>query len=297
MKLVLDFTELIRIRTDMGAEKSSWAPGTDFLDPREEIRIQLQTGIEITLEDVDSGPGGLLTYKGEQVILYIKDTRSDLYTLEHEPEKSRRFHVAECETLETMRLKGRFERYVVTNRVDGLFLVDWFDKDTGEHGETEAALKVCKNCLKAINWRGYENSLDRLELEVGRRQTKSEIWSRFEISQLLREFSTFFHNKPTRTDKTAEPNVYVAGWAGLSERTRRSKNWTCEDCGVNLRAAPYLLHCHHKNGVVTDNKPSNLKVLCAVDHAKQPSHGHMRVRLKDKSLITNLRLQQGLPAT
>ena len=297
MKLDLDFKGLARLLDRMGAPRSDWKPGTKPLDPREEIRSQLLTGIEITLEDIDRGPGGLLTYRGEQVILYIKDTRSDRYTLEHEPEKSRRFHVAECETLESMRLKGRFERYVVTNRMDGLFLVDWLDQDTGERGETEAALKVCKNCLKSINWRGYEHAEDRLELEGGRRQTKSEIWGAFEISQFLLDFSTFFHNKPSRRDTTAEPNVYVAGWAAISERMRHSKKWTCESCGVNLRAAPQLLHCHHKSGVVTDNRPANLDVLCAICHAKQPGHGHMKIPLKDKNLIVDLRVKQGLPAT
>lgn len=295
MKLELDFLELVRLRSSMGAEKSPWTPGAKQLDPREEIRIQLQSGIEITLDEVNRGPGGLLTYKGEQVILYIKDTQADRRTLEHEPEKSRRFHVAECETLETMRSKGRFERYVVTNRMDGLFLVDWLDRDTRERGETEAALKVCKNCLKAINWRGYEHRQDRFEIEDGRRQSKAEIWSEFEISQLLLEFSTFFQSHPSRRDTTAEPNTYVSNWAAISERTRRSQNWTCEKCGVNLRTVPHLLHCHHKSGVVTDNSPSNLEVLCAIDHARQPNHGHMRVPAKAKNTIIGLRLKQGLP--
>ena len=294
MKLDLDFIDLVGLRAKMGADKSSWTPEAMSLDPREEIRVQLQLGIEISLEDVDRGPGGLLTYRGEQVILYIKDTRSDRYTLEHEPERSRRFHVAECETLEKMRKKGRFERYVVTNRMDGFFLVDWLEKETGERGETEAELRVCKNCLKAVNWRGYERPQDRLELENGRRQAKSDIWTGFQISQFLLEFSTFFHSKPSRKDVTAEPNVYAFNWAAISERTRRAKNWTCEACDVNLKSAPHLLHCHHKNGVVTDNNPTNLEVLCAVDHAKQPDHGHMKVPEKDKSIITSLRLRQGL---
>lgn len=295
MKLELDFVDLARLRSVMGAEKSTWKPRNSPLDPREEIRNQLQSGIEITLDDVVRGPGGLLTYKGEQVILYIKDTRTDRHTLENEPEKSRRFHVAECETLEGMRQKGRFERYVVTNRMDGFFLVDWFEKESNERGEIEAALKVCKNCLKAINWRGYERSEGRLEFDNGRHQTKSQIWSEFDISHFLLEFSTFFNSKPSRTDATAEPNVYAVDWTAISERTRHAKNWTCEACGVNLRSAPYLLHCHHKSGVVTDNRPANLEVLCAVDHAKQPNHGHMKVPLRDKNLIHELRLEQGLP--
>ena len=294
MKLNLDISNLVRLRSTMGADLTQWAPAKATLDPREEIRAQLQSGIEITLDAVERGPGGLLSYKGEQVILYIKDTRSDQYTLEHAPEKSRRYHVADCATLDKMREKGRFERYVVTNRMDGMFLVDWVDKDTNARGETEAALKVCKNCLSAINWRGYERSEDRFVLDGGRRQMPSDIWRDFEISQFLLEFSTFFHSTPSRRDTTAAPNVYASNWAAISQRTRRARNWTCETCGVNLRSAPHLLHCHHKNGVVTDNRQDNLEVLCAVDHAAQPDHGHMKVPLKDKALIMELRVNQDL---
>lgn len=238
----------------------------------------------------------MLTYKGEQVILYIKDTRAEKYMLKHEPEKSRRFHVAECETLASMRDKGRFERYVVTNRTDGLFLVDWLEKDTGQRGEIEAALKVCKNCLKTLNWRGYERAEDRIEVTLGVRQTKGQIWESFAIDELLREYSTFFHNRPSRRDTTAEQNVYVANWPSITKRVRQKANWTCEQCGVNLQTAKNLLHCHHKSGVVTDNSPSNLAVLCALDHAAQPDHQHMKVNAEDKAKIKFLRLEQGLPA-
>lgn len=55
MKLELDFIEFARLRSKMGASKSAWTPEATSLDPREEIRIQLQSGIEISLEDVDHG--------------------------------------------------------------------------------------------------------------------------------------------------------------------------------------------------------------------------------------------------
>jgi hypothetical protein len=295
VKLDLPFTALERLKSAMGARSSPWSPGTASLHPREEIRVELQSGIEISLEDIDRGPGGLLSYKGEQIILYIKDTRASRFTLEHEPEKTRRFHIAECKTMADMREKGRFERFVATNRMDGKFLVDWFEKDTGDRGETEAALKVCKYCLIEVNWRGYDRPRDRLQLENGQRQDKDAIWKDFRdqrfSSGILDLLST---SLPTRRDITAGQNVYVANWASISERMRRAKNWTCEACGVNLRTAPHLLHTHHKSGVVTDNRDANLEVLCALCHADQPNHEHLRIPPRDRNRIIELRLRQNV---
>ena len=127
MKLDLQFPELVRLIKDMGAQPSSWQVGFTDLPEMERIRLELEKGKEIPLEEVESEFGGLLTYKGEQVLLYIKDTRQSRFTLEHLPKEARRFHVAECQTLEAMRRKRRFERYVVTTRKDGIFLVEATD--------------------------------------------------------------------------------------------------------------------------------------------------------------------------
>lgn len=282
MKLSVTYSTLADLRERIGAPLSNWSLSDSLLNPREELLSKLEDGIDIDLADVTAGPGKLLTYEGEQVVLYIKDTRNSQWELENQPENSKRFHVAECKTLENMRNEGRFERYVVTNRKDGKFLVDWYDFNTRERGETEAALKVCKNCLKSLNWRGYINPADRLE-EEGVDQSK--IWSDFSISEFLMEYSTFFHSKPSRKDLTAELNDYVYDWPAISQRERRRANWTCKKCKVNLSSTPRLLHCHHKNGVVTDNNSSNLEVLCAICHSEQPLHQHMKVKARDRAII------------
>ena len=280
MKLTVRFPELAEQARRMGAPPSTWQPGAAALDPREELHIELDTGIEIDLDDVNPGPCGLLTYKGEQVLLYIRDTRSDLDTLLHHPEDSRRYHVAECRTLQRMRDEGRFERYVVTHRTNGLFQVDWVDFHTHERGETNAALKVCKNCLIALNWQGYAASHE------------EEIWRDFDITQFLFDYSTFFRTRPSRSDTEAVPNVYVRDWPKISEKTRRARGWTCEDCGVNLEQHRGLLHCHHISGVCTDNNDSNLKVLCQLCHAQQPGHGHLKVPTKNRLTIEQFRLKR-----
>ena len=117
MKIIFKNDELNALVQKMRAEPSPWVPGENELSPRQKLLNELDAGgISINLEDVDPGPGGLLEYNGEQVILYIKDTRASKDTLKHSPEDSRRFHIAECDTLSTMRDKGRYERYVVTRK-------------------------------------------------------------------------------------------------------------------------------------------------------------------------------------
>ena len=57
----------------MGAAQSSWMPGESEMSPREKLLDQLETGgVVIDLKQVQPGPGALLSYNGEQVILYIK---------------------------------------------------------------------------------------------------------------------------------------------------------------------------------------------------------------------------------
>ncbi len=293
MKLSVTFPELERQREQIGAPLSNWRADSGDLDPRKALLADLTKGIEIKIGDIDVGPGHLLSYKHEQVILYIKDTRSSHWTLQNEPEKSRRFHVAECSTLEDMRRQGRFERYVITHRMDGLFSVDWFDPGTGERGETEAALKVCKNCLRTLNWRGYKQSEDRLQLHNGEKQRKNAIWESFAIPEFLMEYSTFFRAKPSRRDSAALLNMYAEDWPHISEQKRRAAKWCCERCKVNLSAHPGLLHCHHRSGVVTNNSSHNLEVLCAVCHAEQPYHQHMRIK-EQRRLILSERAKQGV---
>lgn len=283
MKLDLPFVELETLRRRMSAPASAWTPSAEGLGEREQLRRELEQGKEIELGDVEAGPGGLLIYKGEQVLLYIKDTRSTKWTLENEPEKSRRFHVAECDTLSKMRGEGRFERYVVTNRHDGRFKVDWLDPESRQSGEVEAELKVCKNCLGTISWRSFE----------GLGSVRDKVWREFDLTDFLLEYATFFRQLPSRRDNTAGPSGYVANWSEISQKCRTAANWTCQSCRVVLKDKPRLLHVHHRNGVTSDNTNENLMVLCVECHADQPAHGHLRPKESDRREIFLRRVKQG----
>ena len=284
MKINLELRELQALKSRIGAAESQWKLGSSSLNPREQILIDLQEGIEIELSEVDVAPGGLLTYKGEQIILYIKDTNKSEEVNLYYPEESTRFHLADCQTLREMKRKGRFERYIVTQRQDGKFKVDWKDFDTGAMGEVEAELKVCKNCLTSLNYNNYKDN----------RTERNNIWVDFAIDGFLRNYSTFFPSKPSRTESTALIDRYVKDWPNISTRTRELRGWTCECCNLYLPRNTSYLHVHHRSGVKTDNSDNNLEVLCALCHTKRPYHTHMYIPANTKSKIMQLKIEQGI---
>lgn len=285
MKLSGKYPKLKRQREQMRAPRSSWEPTVDELDPRrQQVLEDLQEGKkEVGLSQVEN-LGGLLTYQGEQITLHIKDTGHSAEVLRDRPEDSRRFHIAECSTLAEMRQAGRFERYVVSNRKDGYFVVDWRE-ESGRMGEMEAALKVCKNCLQTLNYQGYRWGIIR----------RGRIWRAFDLKGFFMEYATFFQSRPSRRETEAEVNRYVRNWPEIARKEKDKAGWHCQACGVCLEQEPRWLHCHHVNGVVTDNSDENLKVLCWLCHSKQPAHQHIKPPLEVLVAIKRYRREQGLP--
>ncbi|MCY4514388.1 MAG: hypothetical protein OXC69_04535 [Candidatus Tectomicrobia bacterium] len=284
MKVELEFPEFHTLKTQMGAQESLWRPASPTLKERETLIAELAEGKEIPLAEVKPDFGGLLTHRGEQVVLYIKDTRQDRHTLLHDIRNSRRFHVFECRTLDGMRKAGRFERYVVTTRKDGRFLVEATDPMDGSVEEIEAPLAVCMNCLTKLEWKGWIN------LEKTR-----DVWENFSLQDFFAEFATFFASKPQHSDKTAPRGGYAQDWHHQAAKIKQQRNWRCDKCGVNLSDDRSLLHGHHKNGVVSDNRPSNIDALCLLCHSEQPAHEWMTPSPTDRFKIEALRLKQLTP--
>ncbi len=143
MKIDLEpaLAQLTRLQRDMGAAEEPELP--------EAVRGELrESGIETSIFNIPVHPEGLLTWRGQVVVLYIRN--------QHAGSTGYRFHVAECGTLETMRYHGRGSRYVVTNRSDGRFPVR-----SGYGGPVQLLpMVVCKNCLKRLDWDGYGRAGD-----------------------------------------------------------------------------------------------------------------------------------------
>lgn len=265
-----DFTQfppLNQLRELMAAELRIWSPFIhwDQFTPDEWKKLNT-IGIDVNIEDVVPAEDGTLEYKGQKIVVYIRDQRISI--VQTKPGGGYRFHIADCKTLQDMRAKGRYERYVVSTRKDGRFVVNRVVHfGYVVEREVECEIPVCKNCLDSINYANYRSE---------GRETRYRIWTSFSLIEYFDKYTSRIRVKPTYTEKTAPLDDYSSDWDAVSSQYRDTVDWGCEKCGLVLRDHKAFLHVHHKNGVRSDNRRENLKALCIKCHAEEPNHDHVR---------------------
>lgn len=285
MKLNVDFSLLEQAVRTMGAEQIQFDITSDII-PIEPLDRDLNRGFEVNFEDIDFDTG-LASYEGRQVLLYIKDHSygNKIYSVLEDGSKGNRFHVADCSKLEEMRRKGRFERYVVTNRLDGLFDVSGRDSQTDELIDGETQLHVCQFCLEGINYRKFAS--------LPRGTPRREFVKSFEMADFFDTYSSFFKYMPSGVAENSN-SQYTDDWDAVSRKIREDFNFQCQQCGLDLSLHKRLLHVHHINGIKSDNRSANLTPLCCDCHRKQPDHQHLFIKHEDTKLIAQLRNAQRL---
>ncbi len=229
-----------------------------------EIDKELYEGIEIGPKDIQT-QDGFLVHKGRQVVIYIKDhTYKGRENVMQNPDKGNKVHLYECETITEMKMAGRFKRYVLTTRKDNIYKID--DK---RGKDIEVKLYPCRNCLKILNYKGFRTTLF---------YSVKNFLDAFDLEEFFATYATFFTTKPDHSDITAPYSDYPKNWYRISHAKRKSSGWICDDCGDNFsqKQKQKDLHVHHINGVKSDVSSENLRCLCAVCHAKQPYHSHMK---------------------
>jgi hypothetical protein len=262
----IDFKRIFKkIRLNMGIPdnyKPNYGP-LAFSFKKQEWKDALVEGIEIKITDEDfkCEKNGLMSYKGERVIIYIRDQAN--YSKNFKSEY--RFHITWCPTLSTKEANGTFEKYVVSTRTDGKFKVNVMGNNGIE--STFKDLMVCKNCLNKLDYHGYKSAT---------KSQKEKIFQNFKIADFLKEYkndiSSEIMQKPTYNEKTAPLNVYSPRWGDISKNLKGRKNY-CEECHKIFKNDT-IVHVHHINGLKSDNAPSNLAVLCLDCHKKH--HNHMK---------------------
>ncbi|MCF1182630.1 HNH endonuclease [Marichromatium gracile] len=289
MKLEIDFSILRAAVSRMGPpveiepiELQSANPPL----PRKEVKVDTRPppeleipegGMELTdLEQIGTA-NNLLTWRGQQVLLYIQDHRLRFEAARLDGKNGNKVHLSFCQTLEKMRDSGRFERYVVTRDHSERFRITGSYNGWREESAT-TDLKVCKYCLRKLNYGGYA--------VPGNKSAFSE----FSFVKFFEQHESFFPYHPSREAGAAES--YTKDWSEISSRYRESRQYICEGCGVDLSRDHSLLHTHHLNGVRSDNAEHNLKALCVDCHSKEPGHNHMAVPHKLRQRIAHLRQQQ-----
>ncbi len=255
MKLNVSFADLQTMVRRMGAPEVRWRVRDGRLaDP--EFLERLYKGLVVEPKDVDVDDDGLFSVRGERVLLYIKETNQDRHTLLYDTENAKRFHVADCSTLEAMRRQGHFNmRYVVTTKTTGMFPVFATNHMTGAIDEIEAPLKVCRSCLLKIRYKGY-GGLNHAK--------KRDVWLAFDVGAFLWDNPTKFRSRPLHTDRTAPMPGSAPDWLDVVDRYRRFRQWACDDCGVSLKGHHQLLHVRPLDGNRRNTSLHNLSGTCAV---------------------------------
>lgn len=189
MKINPDLTLLERLVTKMGANAIAWESEVDVnvVSKKIDWKVTLETkGLEVDIKEVEITEAGLLRYNGEQILLYIKEISTlGRYALP-------KFHFYQCATLNAMQSRGRFERYVVTQRKSGFFLMDKIHGHERIKG-AEEKLDVCKNCL---NWYNHK-------------YRKKYTVSNFDIPAFFEQFTTSpITSKPKNTDNSSNITNY-----------------------------------------------------------------------------------------
>jgi hypothetical protein len=179
-----------------------------------------------------------------------------------------------------MRQKGRFNRYVSTADADSYFRVEPWEFETKTRGaEILSKLAPCQNCLKYLNYDGFENK---------KKGDRKAIKNNFDIQKFFKNYELVFRCLLLYNADTFPEGNYTSDWARISENTRINANWKCNDCGVHLVDDRHLLHVHHKDGNRGNNSSGNLEPLCCVCHKKKPFHESMHIEPKNSQLIDKL---------
>ncbi|WP_444913323.1 HNH endonuclease [Microbulbifer sp. PAAF003] len=172
------------------------------------------------------------------------------------------------------------ERYKVTNNLSGVFEI-YGTHPGGREIKGETKLKVCQNYLKLVNYKGFATSGDR------------RVFTGFKIDEFFATYSSLFTQLP-KHNEYLKGTGYSSDWERISLSVRERARYVCQDCRVDLFNHKSLLHVHHINGNKRDNRPENLRALCADCHKKQPHHQHMLVSYGDIQIIKKFRRQQHL---
>lgn len=209
------------------------------------------TNLDILLNEIEPAHDGMLIHDGKNGVVYIPEQsiQRDEYESNPTPNQLKKFHVANCSTLQDMKRKDEFKKYKFETRRDGKFCVSF----PGHPDQiVECELHVCKNCLTELNYKNF----------VDRRSEQNKIRDSFNLEEFYRE-----------------SGVYTLDWPQVSRRCRALAGWKCELCGDFLghEKMRQFLHVHHKNRQKDDNTEENLQVLCIRCHADQDYHDRLKV--------------------
>mgnify|MGYP001465630645 CR=1 FL=1 len=259
------------LRDKMGAKNTIELPGLDVgAITIREIQTLRTSSIDIdNILDHINPIDDTFEYKGQKVLLYIKEQHYDTYRFNGVI--TFKYHLVYCRTLKQMEAAGRFKkRYVVTQRTDGKFIVDIIDRITKTFYQENSLYRmdVCKNCLSKLSERyPHENIFN---------------YYHYDLQKFIEKYNTNHIKLPPYSPSTLPKNDYPENWDKISRRLREEREYRCEKCGVDHSDMKNKIHVHHIDGYKYNNKSENLKVLCIDCHGNEPGHQKLGYSINNK---------------
>ena len=208
--------------------------------------------------------GELLSYDGHGVIVYIKEQEDVDLAVENPLKNAKKYHLTNCSVLEEKKKEKRFGRFVALRYVEGGMPIC----DDKGSPDKMADLKVCRTCLRKLNYRPY--------MQAKSEDAKKRVQTEFSLVEFLEKQHSFPHECLPLRHAEFSSFSYTKDWRSVSEAYKLSRSYSCEECGVDLSDWKELLHTHHIDGVKSNNHPANLMALCVECHSKQPMHKHLK---------------------
>lgn len=295
----VNFSKLDKALAKMGAKLDDRPIEETGEKTRDIIQAELSEGVEVLAADFEDLQTvvGMLSYKGENAFLYIKEPNKSAATLKEIPSvNGPRFHIIkECQTLQRMHKIGKFKRYHLIQKLDGTFpTIPYTTQKTSLfEQEIQAKLLPCRNCLNRIKYNRFrENKKNDWPFE--NTTDNEQNWHNFNVNDFFNHYEPFFFDRRnySKITKIVNENDKMENVI-IRDKLLNIVDFTCEEpsCKARLQDRTDLLHLHHVNGQVGDNSPDNLKIYCFTCHRQKPLYQDVVVPTKsdDSILIAHRR--------
>jgi hypothetical protein len=233
-----------------------------------------RTSVPLSSVDIAIAGDGTIEVNGIKACAYIKKQSNGIDR--RSKESSYRYHLCNCKTIQSMIASGRKSRYVSTTRADGLFPV--IDQSGLRAKERLLKLELCMNCKVLL-------------------ESRNMLPNPFTLRAFFEKYQPEIPKALKRTEQVVKQERYAPNHQEIAERYKKQVKFICQLCGVNCKTEKCCLHLHHKDGDGQNNNASNLQILCADCHARQPMHNHMfrnQVFAKQINMIEKMRLSQNV---
>lgn len=213
------------------------------MDARSEPTIDIlmrSIGVPVTKDEFEIDDG-IPIVQNRKSVLYIREPKK---FGGHVPLP--KYHIFHCSKLKEMQEQNLYYRYHASDRTDGKFPLKLpLSSELSLH-----ELVLCRYCLNELR--------SRFGWDVFPKEPEN-----FPLADWLEPFY----------------NYSSEDWQKRSQACREKANWTCQECGINLKSNSHFLHAHHKWGTKYNN-PADLIALCIGCHAEQSGGGHRILKYK-----------------